>query len=209
VTDDDSPAPVPVDEIRDYHRVNAEVARRLDRGATRVRLTGVEGQRLLLAGLRGAWRATVEIEGSAGPELAAGLETPGVLVVVNGAAADGAGRSLRSGTLLIRGSAGDGLGYRQAGGVIYALGRAGHRAGLAMEGGVLLLKGGAGRLAGERQSGGLIVAAGELGPFAGHGRHGGRLLAPGEAPGPPDEALLRGVDATLAAWIAPGGHRDA
>ena len=62
-------------------RVNAELARHLDEGARRVRLTGVEGQRLMAAGLAGPWDAVVELEGRAGPELAAAMDAPGLTVV--------------------------------------------------------------------------------------------------------------------------------
>src|SRR4029453_17950212 len=81
---------VVIPEIRDYQRINAEVGRLLADGHGRVRLLGAEGHRLLLAGLRGAWEAVVEVEGRAGPELAADLDAPGLLVVCLGPAADGA-----------------------------------------------------------------------------------------------------------------------
>ena len=45
--------PIPVPELRDYHQINAEVVRRLDRGESRIRLDGPAGHRLLLAGLDG------------------------------------------------------------------------------------------------------------------------------------------------------------
>jgi glutamate synthase domain-containing protein 3 len=169
-----------VSEIREYPRINAELAQRLDQGHTRVRLAGAEGQRLLLAGLAGSWNAVVEIEGHAGPELAAELDAPGLTVVCRGAAEDGAGRGLRSGRLLILGRAGDAVGYTQTGGSVAVSGPAGHRAGLDMAGGTLLLLGEVGRLAGERQTGGRLFArTGRLGPYAGHAHRGGRLIVIG------------------------------
>jgi methylamine---glutamate N-methyltransferase subunit B len=194
------PAPVlPVPEIRDYQRINAQVAQLLDRGHPRVVLAGVEGQRLLLSGLVGPWRATVEVEGSAGPELAAALDAPGLRVVCRGAAADGAGRGLRAGSVLILGPAGDATGYAMAGGVLVAAGEAGPRAGLSQSGGVLVLAGPVGRLAGERQSGGLLVALGDLGPNAGHGRRGGRLARP--PLDPDDTKSLRVALGGLEPWL--------
>jgi glutamate synthase domain-containing protein 3 len=198
-----TPAVVPVNEIRDYHRINAEVAHALDRGAKLVRLTGVEGQRLLLAGLRGPWRATVEVSGDAGPELAAGLDAPGLLTIVRGSVADGAARSLVAGDILILGVAGDATSNRQAGGTVCCAGRAGNRSGLAMGGGLLLLRGGTGRLAGDRQEGGLIAVQGDLGPFEGRGRRGGRLVRPAEPCDAATTALIRDATRRFQPWLDP------
>ncbi|MEO6808019.1 MAG: glutamate synthase [Isosphaeraceae bacterium] len=178
-----SPTPGPISvvavpEIRDYGRINAQVALLLDSGQSRIRLAGAEGQRLLLSGLNGPWRAVVEIEGRAGPELAASLDAPGLMVLCHGPAADGAGRGLRAGGLLITGDVGVAAGYAMTGGTLIVQGRAGPRAGLVMAGGVLVVGGNADRLMGERQCGGLIFALGpQNGPHAGHGRRGGRLIA--------------------------------
>jgi len=166
-----------IPEVRDYDRINAELSQRLDEGHAHVRVVGAEGQRLLLAGLVGGWSALVEIEGDVGPELAAGLDAPGVTVVARGRSADGAGARLRAGRLILLGDTGDVLGSGQQGGVILAAAGAGHRAGLNQCGGVLVVLGPLGRLAGERQTGGrMFVPAGQLGPHAGHGRRGGGLL---------------------------------
>jgi glutamate synthase domain-containing protein 3 len=166
-----------VAEVRDYDRINAEVARLLDEEKRVVRLAAVDGQRLLLGGLRGDWHATVVVEGNAGPELAASLDAPRLTVVCEGSAADGAGRSMRAGRLLIRGNAGDAVAYGQSGGAIVVAGEAGARAGLALSGGVLVLMGSVGRLAGDRQSGGSIFApANRIGPYASRGRRGGEFI---------------------------------
>ena len=168
---------IPVAEIREYPRINAELARALDGGADCVRLAEVEGRRLLLAGLRGAWRAFVEVEGDAGPELAAEMDAPGVTVVARAAVGDGAGRGLIAGKILIFGDAGDAVGYDQRGGTIVVNGRAGHRAGLRQQGGDLYLWGGAGRLAGDRQAGGgLFVCPDLVGANLRHAATGGRLV---------------------------------
>jgi len=155
---------LPVPELRDYRRINAEIARHLDAGEIRVRLSGVEGQRLLLHGLAGPWDAIVEVEGDAGPELAAELDAPNLLVVCNGDAADGAGRHARGGRLLILGTAGTATAYGLRGGSVVAAQATGPRAGLNLAGGSLVLLGPAGQLAGERQ------------PHAGRGRRGGGLI---------------------------------
>ena len=162
-----------IPEIRDYPRINAELSQQLDEGHAHIRLVGAEGQRLLLAGVTGAWSALVEIEGESGPELAAGLDAPGLTVVARGPTADGAGARLRAGRLILLGDTGDALAAGQEGGIILAAAAAGHRAGLGQRGGVLLVLGPLGRLAGERQSGGrMFVPADRLGPHAGHGRRG-------------------------------------
>lgn len=167
---------LPVPEVRDYARINAQVARWLDLGHRRIVLAGVSNQRLLLAGLRGPWNATIEVQGDAGPELARGMDAPGIVVTCRGNAADAAGSGLRDGTLRILGDAADCLGYCQRGGRLLAAQSAGHRAGLELSGGLLCILGNAGRLCGERQHGGrLIVLGPSVGPHAGFGRNGGLL----------------------------------
>ncbi len=172
----DGPNPsIPVPEIRDYRRINAELTRLLDEGHTAVTLVGVERQRLLVSGLSGNWRAIVHVDGPAGPELGADVDAPN-LTIIAPEAADGAGRGFVAGRLLIRGRVGDAVGYGQKGGVIVVMGEAGHRAGLMMEGGTLVLLDRVGRLCGDRQSGGRIFARSALlGTNPGWGWRGGRL----------------------------------
>jgi glutamate synthase domain-containing protein 3 len=194
-------ATLSVPEIRDYEQINKELARLLDEGVTHVVLAGVEGQRLLAAGLRGGWSATIVVDGHAGPELAAGVDAPALTIHCRGRADDGAGRGLAAGLVLIDGDAGDGLGYTQRGGTIVVRGDAGHRPGLMQSGGSLVVLGTLGRLAGERQSGGLLVARrGRLGPHAGRGRLGGRviLLEPGQDLPTADPAALEAALRSLA-----------
>jgi methylamine---glutamate N-methyltransferase subunit B len=189
--------PIVVPELRDYHQINAELVRRLNLGESYVRLEGVEGHRLLVARVAGDWHATIEIDGNAGPELAAELNAPGLTVVCRGSAADGAGRALQAGKLLVLGHAGVVLGYFQYGGLIIAAGDAGARAGLCQSGGALVLLGAAGPLTGERQMAGRLFLKGELaGPHLGHGRRGGDLMSlshSGSNPGdlaPEDQRLM-------------------
>ena len=187
----DRPIPLPeaegdapiivVPDVRDYTRINSELTALLDAGHRRVRLVGVDGQRLLVSGLRGEWSAKVMIEGNAGPELASNLDAPNLTVVCHGDTKDGTGSGFRNGRLLVTGNVDIGVGYAQRGGIIIVLGSVGSRAGLDQSGGTLVVTGSAGRLAGERQSGGLmLVPFGPLGPFSGHGRSGGRLVLPSE-----------------------------
>jgi glutamate synthase domain-containing protein 3 len=185
------------------------VRQALDAGAKRVRLDGVEGQRLLLQGLAGPWDATIEIDGPAGPELAFGLDAPHVTVVARDGVADGAGSGLRAGRLVLRGPAGDGAGFGLRGGAVVALDGIGARAGLGQSGGVLVLCGSIGALAGERQSGGTLVIAGAAAPPLGHGRRGGELIAPSDRLTQPQRAAiaaaLLGFEAAAPAWLCDGG----
>jgi methylamine---glutamate N-methyltransferase subunit B len=206
--DEGADAIVSIPDLRDYSRINAELVQLLSAGRCRVRLAGAYGQRLLLLGLSGPWQAVVEIEGTVGPELAAGLDAPGLLVVCRGAVGDGAGSRLRSGRILILGSAGDAVGYTQAGGTIVVAGPAGHRAGLGQSDGTLILLGPVGRLAGERQTGGLLIAhADRIGPHSGFGRSGGNLLllpAPGHAVPSADAANFQSYQRAMqemAPWV--------
>lgn len=170
-------APILVPELRDYHQINAELVRRLDLGQRHVRLEGVAGHRLLVAGLAGPWNALVEIDGNAGPELASDLDAAGLTVVCRGNAADGAGSHLLAGKLIILGTAGTALGYLQCGGLILASAGVGPRAGLHQRGGDLVLLGTSGALAGERRSGGqLFLRASLVGGHLGFGALGGRCI---------------------------------
>jgi glutamate synthase domain-containing protein 3 len=170
--------PIVVPELRDYHQINAEVVRRLNQGQRQIRLEGVEGQRLLVAGISGSWEATVELIGNAGPELAADLNAPGITVICVGSAADGAGRGLAAGRLVVLGSSGTATGYFQQGGLIVVRGGAGPRAGLCQRGGDLVLLDQLGALGGEGQSGGrLFFISGHAGAHLGHGAVAGRRVS--------------------------------
>lgn len=200
---------ISIPEVRDYQRINAELAVRLDEGHRRVRLVGAEGQRLLASGLLGRWDAVVEVEGQAGPEFAAGLDAPALTVVCRGPASDGAASGLRSGRVVIVGDAGPAVGYSQRGGHLIVCGDSGPRAGLNQAGGVLVLFGAAGPLAGERQSGGLLFASPDrLGAHAGRGRRGGRLVPlPPYAPLDGDALIaLRLALFQVDPWIVESGR---
>jgi glutamate synthase domain-containing protein 3 len=194
-----------VPEIRDYQRINSELVRRLDAGSAHVRLAGVEGQRLLVSGLAGPWLATVEVEGDAGPELAAWLDAPGLTVVCRGRAADGAGLGLKAGRLIVLGDVGPACGYVMIGGSIVVAGDADPRAGLDQHGGSVVILGSVGRLAAERQTGGFFAARAEaIGPHAGIGRSGGRFVAwsPGATLDPADAEALRQAAAGAEPWLS-------
>lgn len=196
---------IQVPELRDYHKINAAVVRRLDAGADRVRLAGVDGRRLLLAGLSGPWRAVIELDGDAGPELAFGLDAPDVVVVCRGRSADGAGAEARSGTLLLLGPSGTAVGRRMTGGSIVAADSVGPRAGLGMSCGDLVLLGPVGPAAGDRQAGGrLLLASAAIVPHLGRESVGGRRFQ-GEPDDPDALAALKAARALLARFAREGG----
>jgi glutamate synthase domain-containing protein 3 len=193
------PTVIDVPDVRDYQRINAEVVQRLDQGLRHVRLIGVEAQRLLLAGVTGSWSALIEIEGNAGPELAFGLDSPGLRVVCLGSAADGVGSGLIDGQLLILGAAGACVGMSQRGGRITIAGPCADRAGLNQSGGSLMLLGQVGALAGERQAGGiLLVADRPVGNHPGRGRRGGQFLSIRD-----DANLLNTTLNPFRQWLTP------
>lgn len=206
----EDPASLSIPDIREYDRINAELIQCLEDGARHVRLLGAEGQRFLAAGLAGPWDAVIEVEGRAGPEIAAGLDAPRITVVCRGPVADGAGRGLRSGRLVVLGNSGESVAYGQVGGTVFIAGDAGHRAGLNQYGGVLLIRGAVGRLAGERQNGGWLFASdNRVGPHAGRGQRGGRFVRlPSQDPAassldPSALETYRKTLADLAPWIDP------
>ena len=176
---DESPetALILVPEIRDYERINLEIAARLQAGFRRILLQGVEGQRLLVSGLSGDWQGTVILRGRAGPDLGAGLNVPRLTVICEGDVADGVGHSLRGGLILVRGDAGTCAGYGQTGGQIVIEGNAGPRAGINQKGGLLAILGQAGDFAGERRRNGILALFGDrVGKLRDHAATGGRFL---------------------------------
>lgn len=190
------PAAIAIPEIRDYRAINLEIVRLLEQGHRAIRLVGVGGQRLLAAGIVGDWEAVIDLDGDAGPELAAGLDAPGLTIIGGGSAEGGAASGLRAGRVVVLGPVGTAFGYAQRGGLAVAVGAAGPRAGLLQSGGDLVLLGDAGPMAGERQSGGRLFAAAGLGAHAGHGRRGGRLIRVGPGGGSAER------DADRAAWLS-------
>ena len=193
-----------VPEVRDYVRINAELVALLDSGHPRIRLDGAEGQRLLASGLVGPWRATIEIQGRTGPELAANIDAPGLRIVARGDTQDGAGRGLKAGIIVVVGDVGDGVGYAQSGGTLVVTGDAGHRAGLGQSGGILAVLGKSGRLAGDRQSGGtFFLGRGGVGPYPGLGRRGGRRVGWFDPWDDQDRTAWNDLVEAVSPWVDP------
>ncbi len=203
---------VPIPEIRDYQRINAELVRHLNARQGKVRLVGAEGQRLLVAGLAGEWNAVVEVEGRAGPEFTADLDAPGLTVICHGPVADGAARGLRAGRVVVLGDAGAALGYMQEGGIVVAAQGVGPRR---LESARRRARDpGSGRPSGGRtaEGGAPFAYAACLGPHAGRGWRGGRLVRlASEGDGlagvaDEDAETFRSLWRDLASWVRPGPH---
>lgn len=208
-------AVIAVPEVRDYDAINAEIVRHLDAGFRTIRLSGVRGHRLLASSLVGPWSGVVMVDGDAGPELASGLDAPGLIVVGRGRAGDGAASGLKAGQVVVLGQVGMAFGYAMSGGLAVASGDAEGRAGLCQSGGDLILLRQSGPLAGERQTGGrLYLFAETVGPHAGRGRRGGRFvaIAPEEKAHDTGEEADRlewaGLLAPLGIWLGPSSQRD-
>ena len=87
---------------------------------------GCKGDRLLAAGLGASAGLRVDIYGTAGDYLAAGLD--GATVHVHGSAQDFAGHQMRGGALVVYGDVGQGLLHDATGGAVCVSGRVGPRA---------------------------------------------------------------------------------
>lgn len=202
-------ATIDVPDIRDYHRINAELTQLLDQGTRHVRLLGAENQRLLLSKVAGPWSAIVEIEGNSGPELCFGMDAPGLRVVCRGSVADGVGSGMIEGKLLILGNAGSGAGVSQRGGSIIVGGNTAERAGLGQFGGTLTLLGSVAALAGERQVGGTLIGVKNLvkGPY-GRGHRGGHSILLLDQVEVPDAKFVAGILAPFRSWLDPDRFPD-
>ncbi len=198
-----------VPEIRDYRAINSELVRLLDQGCRTIRLTGVNGQRLLASGLTGSWAAAIEVAGDAGPELAAEMDAPDLTLICRGSVGDGGASQLAAGRVLIMGRAGPAFGYAQRGGLAMLVGTAGARAGLRQRGGDLILMGWAGPLCGENQLGGRLLTCGDLGPHAGRGHRGGRFIRidPTDRYADADDrAALAAAFQVFSPWLGPASY---
>jgi len=179
-------AHLPADNMH-YRPLNELVHAAVARGATHLRVSGVNGQRYLADGLRGD--LALEIEGVPGNDLAAFMDGPSVEVFGN--AQDGIGNTMNSGLVVVHGSAGDVIGYGMRGGTILIRDHAGYRVGIHMKEyagsrPTIVVGGRAGAFLGEYMAGGLIVVLGLgagdrplVGDFCGTGMHGGTIAVRG------------------------------
>jgi glutamate synthase domain-containing protein 3 len=171
-----------------YRELNQKLYELVQRGAERIVLQGVAGQRYLGTNLRK--QVHITINGVPGNDLGAFMDGP--FIEVLGSAQDGCGNTMNGGTIVIHGSAGDILGYSMRGGKILVRDNVGYRVGIHMKEyesvrPVIVIGGTAQHFLGEYMSGGvLIVLASQLGPdeyhptrYVGTGMHGGVIYLRG------------------------------
>jgi glutamate synthase domain-containing protein 3 len=114
----------PAEGERSLGRAMVELYRR---GARRVLVIGVRGQRFVGCGLgAGSHGVRIDVFGSPGDYLASGLD--GAEVVVHGSAQDQVGQILADGRLVVHGDVGQAFLYAAKGGEAYVLGDAAGRA---------------------------------------------------------------------------------
>ena len=173
-----------------YQQLNQAIRHLIADGAKTIRVTGVNGQRYIGAGLRAA-DVRIEVRGTAGNDLAMFMDGPTVEVFGN--AQDGVGNTMSSGTVVVHGDAGDVLGYGMRGGRIFITGDVGYRIGIHMKAyekhvPVVVCGGKARDFFGEYMAGGVLVLLGMssrfadqplVGGFTGAGMHGGVIYLRG------------------------------
>lgn len=143
-------------EWRDYEAVTREVVAALNLGTSLVHLTGARGERLLLSGIEGNWHASIRIDGNAGTEFCRAMNSPNLVVYLNGDCGSGPGFGLKSGTVVIGGKAGALVGSQIEGGQIWCLGPAGPRLAHRSRGGMIVVGNALGPLAMDRRISGTL-----------------------------------------------------
>lgn len=171
----------------DHRRINEKIRWAISKGKERIILTNVNGQRYIASGLKAKVR--INIQGTAGNDLAAFMDGP--VIEVKGNAQDAIGNTMNQGKVVVRGSAGDVLGYGMRGGRLYILGDVGYRVGIHMKAyknllPVLIAGGTAKDYLGEYMAGGIIILLGLItnrsivGNYVGCGMHGGVIYIRGK-----------------------------
>lgn len=173
-----------------YKQLNEMVRDEITRGAKRIHLTNVNGQRYIGAAV-GNKDVDITIDGVPGNDLAVFMDGPTVRVRENGQ--DGICNTMNSGKVIVEGDAGDVLGYGMRGGKLFIKGEVGYRVGIHMKAyrefvPKIVIGGNARDFLGEYMAGGMIVLLG-LGPisethplvgnFVGTGMHGGVIYIRG------------------------------
>ena len=174
-----------------YREVNSKVKELVLKGAKKVILREVYGQRYIGTGIKE--KVKIEVYGTAGNDL--GIFLFGPEIEVFGNAQDGVGNTMKEGKIIVRGHAGDVCGYGMRGGKVYIEGDVGYRVGIHMKGykdlvPTFIVGGKAGNFFGEYMAGGILILlgltkrAGEdiVGDYCATGMHGGVIFVRGEVP---------------------------
>jgi len=174
-----------------YREVNVKVKELVSKGAEKIILKEVYGQRYIGTGIR--QKVKIEVYGTAGNDL--GIFLYGPEIEVFGNAQDGVGNTMREGKIVVRGHAGDVCGYGMRGGKVYIEGDVGYRVGIHMKGyknlvPTFIVGGKAGNFFGEYMAGGILILLGLnrkpgediVGDYCATGMHGGVMFVRGEVP---------------------------
>jgi len=172
-----------------YKELNTEVREKVAKGANRIVLKNVNGQRYIGLGVKGSTH--ISVEGVPGNDL--GMFMDGLTVEVFANAQDGLANTMNEGNIIIHGDAGDVLGYGMRGGSLFIEGHVGYRVGIHMKAfkskvPKIVIGGTARDFFGEYMAGGIMVLLGLgateeypiVGKFAGTGMHGGVIYIRGE-----------------------------
>ena len=171
-----------------YRDLNALIREVVEKGAHRIELRDVHGQRYIGTNLRAG--ADIHIYGTPGNDLGAFMN--GSRITVHGNAQDGCGNTMNEGEIIVHGHAGDITGLAARGGKIFVREGVGYRAGIHMkEYGdkkpALVIGGTAQDFLGEYMAGGILVVLGiglaegepHRANFVGTGMHGGAIYLRG------------------------------
>ncbi|MBQ6542881.1 MAG: hypothetical protein IJL77_00695 [Clostridia bacterium] len=176
--------------IREYAEVNGEINGRF-LSENKITVTDVNGQRYLGCALGKG--KTLEIEGTAGNDLAFCLS--GGKIILRGNGQDAVGNTMGGGEIVIHGHAGDAAGYGMRDGSIYIRDNVSCRGGIHMKEfknmkPVLVIGSNAGSFLGEYMAGGTIVLLGLglkrgeklFGTHCASGMHAGKMFVRGTFP---------------------------
>ena len=174
-----------------YRDLNARLREEVERGAEKISLSNVYGQRYIGTDINKP--VEIEINGTPGNDLGAFMNGP--RIVVKGNAQDGCGNTMNDGEIVVHGRAGDTVGLSARGGKILIKGDVGYRAGIHMKEykekkPVIIIGGTAQDFLGEYMSGGVLIVLGlGLGEgksyrtkYVGTGMHGGVIYLRGDIP---------------------------
>jgi glutamate synthase domain-containing protein 3 len=172
-----------------YRELNRLIQEAVAKGAERIDLHGVHGQRYIATNLRSG--VEIHIHGTPGNDLGAFLD--GSRLIVYGNAQDGCGNTMNEGEIIVHGHAGDIAGLSARGGRIFIREDVGYRAGIHMKeyegkGPALVIGGTAQDFLGEYMAGGIVVVLGltlngedcHRARFVGTGMHGGVIYLRGQ-----------------------------
>jgi glutamate synthase domain-containing protein 3 len=171
-----------------YRELNARLRDAVSKGAHRIELQNVCGQRYIGTDLDSP--VEIEIFGTPGNDLGAFMDGP--RIIVRGNAQDGCGNTVNEGEIIVHGHAGDILGLSARGGNIFVRDDVGYRAGIHMKEyqnkrPVLVIGGTAQDFLGEYMAGGILILLGlnlsegerHKARFIGTGMHGGIIYLRG------------------------------